>query len=64
MTEAVAATIADLINRQNQLNVRYTPERILAEKDSYIVRTRQRRDRRCRSKESAVVPVRNSTPLG
>jgi ribosomal protein S18 acetylase RimI-like enzyme len=40
MTEAVAGAIADLINQQNQLNIRYTPERVLAERDSYIVRMR------------------------
>jgi GNAT superfamily N-acetyltransferase len=40
MTKAVASAIADLVNKQNQLDIRYTPERVLAEKANYIVRTR------------------------
>ena len=40
MTEAVAGAIADLIKQQNQLNIRYTSEGVLAERDSYIVRMR------------------------
>ena len=37
MTEAVARQIAELINSQNQLTVKYTPAKIL-EHDRYIVR--------------------------
>jgi len=40
MTEAQAVAIAELVNVQNQLTVRYTPDRVLAEKDNYIIRIR------------------------
>lgn len=38
-SHSVAAQIADLLNEQNQLTVRYTPEMILEHEDRYLIRS-------------------------